>query len=188
MKRFRLASAALVLSAAAFAQTPAPAAPGAALRPFVRFTPPAGWRAEERANGADPVVSFRKGLDVITLSLYGAEGSAYEDPGAFLRGPAASTLGAPPRADGRVKVAGRSLALYRRGYPVRLGDPHAPSSGRPPELARERFVVLPLRDGRFVVASHAFESAVPSFERDGERAFTAFLKTLQPSPKPRPKK
>jgi hypothetical protein len=181
MKRAALAVIALALAAAADA-------PGAALRPHVRFAAPAGWRVEEHANGVDPVLRFTKGLDVITLYLYGAKGTAYATPEAFLRGPAASTMGSAPKADGRVTVAGLSLVLYRRGYPVRLGDPHVPASGAAPEMASERFIVLPLAGSRFAVAAHAFESSVPSFEREGARAFDKFLKALRPAPAPKPRK
>lgn len=159
------------------------AEPGAALRAVASYAAPAGWKAADHANegGADAVLEFRKGLDRITLRLFGAKGSAYKNPDAFLRGPAATTMGKAPEAVGVAVVAGEKRAVYRHGYPIMLGDPHAASSGRP-DMAREHFVVVPLRDGRFLVAAHAFESPIPSYEKDGEKAYEAFLKTLRPLP------
>lgn len=181
MRTSIIAGAALALCGAAAearVTSKTAAGPGAAVRAAASFTAPKGWAAEEHANGADPVLSFRKGLDRISLRLFGAKGSAYGTPEAFLRGPAATTMGRPPKDAGAVVVAGKRRALYEHGYPVQLGDPHARSG--PPELAVERFVLVPLADGRFLVAAHAFESPIPSLERTGEEAFAAFLKSLKP--------
>lgn len=185
MSRSPLAVCVLLAATNVFAEgkvTSSPKAePGAALRAVASFAVPAGWKATDYANegGVDAVLELRKGLDRITLRLFGAKGSAYKQPDAFLRGPAATTMGKAPEAVGVAVVAGEKRAVYRHGYPVMLGDPHAASSGRP-EMAREHFVVVPLRDGRFLVATHSFESPVPSYEKDGEKAFDAFLKSLKP--------
>ena len=189
MTVYALAALALALPASAEVKvtTPTKPAPGAALRAVASFAAPAAWTASEHANGSDPVLEFRKGLDRISLRLFGASGSAYSGPDAFLRGPAATTMGQAPESAGSVVVAGEKRAARRRGYPIMLGDPHAASSGRP-DMASERFVIVPLRDGRFLVAAHAFESPIPSAAPDGERAFETFLKSLRLMPVKKPSK
>lgn len=158
---------------------PMPVEPGAAFRARASFTPPAGWAPEEYSNGPDAVLHYKKGLDRISLRLYGSKGSAHKDPAEFLRGPAATTMGQAPEAVGQVLVGGKKRPFYKRGYPIMLGDPHA-RGGMPPALAVEHFVVLPLPDGLFLVASHAFESPVPAPRKDGDDAFLAFLRGLKP--------
>lgn len=158
---------------------PIPAEPGAAFRPLATYAAPAGWTPQEYANGPDAVLRFQKGLDRISLRLYGAKGSAHKNPGDFLRGPAATTLGKAPEVVGQARVGGLKLAFYKRGYPIMLGDPHL-RGGAPPALATEHFVVLPLSGGLFLVAAHAYESPIPSSSKDGEDAFLAFLRTLKP--------
>lgn len=159
-------------------------APAALVRAAVSFSAPAGWREDAHANGPDPVLELRKDLDRISLSLFGARGSAYATPAEYLRGPGAGTLGKPPQAVAELAVGGRKRVLYEHGVTMMMGDPHAPPGGGPP-LATERFVLLPLPDGRFLVAAHRFESPVPSVERAGEKAFSALLKTLKPAAKPK---
>lgn len=158
---------------------PMPVEPGAAFRALAAFTAPKGWAPEEYANGPDAVLRYEKGLDRISLRLYGSKGSAHKDPADFLRGPAATTMGKAPEPVGHVLVGGKKRPFYKRGYPIMLGDPHV-RGGIPPALAVEHFVVLPLSDGLFLVAAHAFESPVPSPRKDGEDEFLAFLRTLKP--------
>lgn len=179
--------AALLAAGLAAAPEPAmssrsPIDPAGDVRAAVSFKVPPGWTEEAHANGPDPVLTLRSGLFRISLAVYGARGSAYATPELFLRGPAASTLGAAPRPAGEALVAGKKRPLYERGFASSLGDPHAPSGGRP-ALATERFLILPLTRGRFAVAAYAFEDPIPSSKPDGARAFEAFLKTLRPAPK-----
>ena len=149
----------------------------------VSFSAPKGWTRSAHANGPDPVLELRSGLDRIVLRLFGGPDSAYATPELFLRGPAAGTLGAPPETVGEALVAGRKRTLYQHGYPLMSAVSPVPGAdGRPP-LALERYVVLPLANGRFVVAGHAYESPIPSARPDGARAFEAFLKTLKAAPK-----
>lgn len=159
------------------AETKAPS-PAKTIAAVIRFSAPKGWRAEEYANGADLVSAFVSGEDRIVVRVFGAPGSAYADPAAFLSGAAASTMGRPPEKAGEATVAGRRTTLYRRGFPVNLGDPHIPS-GRQQVLGLEVFVILPPRKGRFVVLSYARESPAPDLERAGEKAWAAFLKTVK---------
>lgn len=161
--------------------------PAAVVRSVVRFTGPKGWNKEEYANGggADPVVAFADGLDRISIRVFGAPGSAYKNPAAFLSGPAASTMGKKPDAAGRARVAGRTVPLYSHGVPVMIGDPHV-RSGAPTMLGREVFCVLPAAKGRFVVLALARETPTPDPERKGEKAWQAFLKTVSLVPKPGP--
>jgi hypothetical protein len=166
-------------------KAPAPAGPAAQMRAAVSFSAPKGWTEEAHANGPDPVLTLKDGLDRITLRLYGAKGSAYAGPDAFLRGPSAGTLGAAPKAVDEAAVAGESRPIWEHAYPIMLGDPHVPASGLRPPMAKERFVLLPLPRGLFVVAGYAYESPVPPVEAEGEAAFRAFLKTLRPAVPPK---
>ncbi len=153
--------------------------PSQAIAALVSRRPPKGWNLEEYANsgGADPVEAYVDGVDRITVRAFGGPGSAYKKPADFLSGAAAGTMGRKPEAAGSVKVAGRRLTVYKRGFPVNLGDPHAPSG--PTMLGREYFCVLPVSGGRFIVLSYARESPAPDLERRGERAWEAFLKTVK---------
>jgi hypothetical protein len=162
------------------AEKPAePSTPSRNIAAIVRYEAPKGWRLEEYANngGAEPVVAFADGLDRITVRVYGAPGSSYATPADFVAGPAASTMGREPEKIGRVTVAGQELDLYRHGFPIHLGDPHAPSG--PVTLGKEIFCVLPAANGRFVVLAFARESQVPDLEPRGERAWEAFLETVK---------
>lgn len=179
-------TAVLVLSVAASAadsvevpKTVNDQTPSQTIAALVSHQPPKGWTVEEYANGggADPVVAYIDGLDRIAVRVFGAPGSGYKNTASFLAGPAASTMGRKPAAIGSVTVAGRQLTLYKRGVPVNLGDPHAPSG--PTTLGREVFCVLPASKGRFIVLSYARESPAPDLERRGEKAWTAFLKTVK---------
>ena len=166
----------LAASAAGAADAPAPSRAVAAL---VSHQAPKGWKTEEYANGggADPVVAHVDGLDRITVRVFGAPGSGYKTPALFLSGAAASSMGRRPEAAGNVTVAGRRLALYKRGFPIDLGDPHAPSG--PVVLGREIFCVLPVAGGRFVVLAYSRESPAPDLERRGEKAWENLLKTVE---------
>lgn len=178
-----LALAALLLAAPSEAKMKeAPPAPAALVRAAVSFKAPAGWKESAHANGPDPVLELRSGLDRIVLRVFGGAGSAYATPELFLKGPAAGTLGSAPQPAGEARVAGRALTLYEHGYPIMQGDPHVPSPGGRPPLAIERYVLLPLPGGRFVVAGHAYESPIPSADPAGAKAFAAFLETLKPAP------
>ncbi|MDD5302008.1 MAG: hypothetical protein PHS14_02780 [Elusimicrobia bacterium] len=179
-------SAVLALSAAASAAIPMEASktvkaptPSQAVAALISHQPPKGWQVEEYANGggADPVVAFVDGLDRIAVRVFGAPGSGYKNPASFLSGPAASTMGRKPEKVGSVTAAGRQLALYRRGFPINLGDPHSPSG--PASLGREVFCILPASGGRFIVLSYARESPAPDMDQRGEKAWGAFLRTVK---------
>lgn len=146
---------------------------------YVTHQPPKGWKSEEYANagGAEPVVAYSDGLDRITIRVFGAKGSAYRTPASFLAGPAASTMGQKPESIGSVTAAGRRLPLYRHGFPINLGDPHA--APRPTVLGREIFCILPAAGGRFIVLAYARESPAPDLDRRGEKAWEAFLKAVK---------
>lgn len=175
----RLLAALCLLAASAKAADKAPPTPSVILSEFVRFQAPKNWRAEEYANGggADPVRAFVDGSDRITVRLFGAPGSGYKNPAAFLAGPAATTMGRKPESAGTVAAAGRRLPLYRRGFPLTLGDPHGGSSPR--GQGRELFCILPAAKGRFVVLSYARESSAPDLDKRGSKAWEAFLKTVK---------
>lgn len=182
-----LLSAVLAVSAAA-APVEKPVketTPSAVVSSLVRFAAPKNWNKEEYANGggADPVVAFADGLDRISVRVFGAPGTAYKTPADFLAGPAASTMGRKPEAAGRVAVAGKTVPLYSHGVPVMVGDPHARTAG-PPMLGREVFCVLPAANGRFVVLALSRETPTPDPDRKGEKAWSAFLKSVSLVPKP----
>ena len=166
----------LLLAACLAFIAPARAAESAAA--FVRYQAPKGWQAQEYANGADSVKEFVRDSDRLTVRLYGSPGSSYKTPADFLAGAAASTMGRPPEKAGSAVVAGRKTMVYKRGFPVNLGDPHTPSGGQQ-MLGSEVFVVLPPAKGRFVVLSWARETPAPDLERAGEKAWAAFLKTIK---------
>lgn len=180
-------SVVLALSAGAPAGEPAEVSktvkeaptPSQAIAALISRQPPKGWSVEAYANagGADPVEAFVDGVDRITIRAFGAPGSAHKKPAAFLAGAAASTMGRKPESVGSATVAGRRVTVYKRGFPINLGDPHAPSA--PTTLGKEFFCVLPVSDGRFVVLSYARESPAPDLERRGEKAWEAFLKTVK---------
>lgn len=175
-----LLAALLCLAAPAWAaDKPAPS-PSKAIAAVVRFQAPDGWAAEEYANrdGADPVQAFASGEDRILVRVFGAPGSAYKNPAAFLAGAAASTMGRKPEKTGVELVAGRRVALYQRGFPIALGDPHAPSPPSP-AMGREVFLVLSGKKGRFAVLSYSRESPAPDLAGAGEKAWAAFLKTVK---------
>lgn len=178
--RIALAAAVVALTTAAAEKTVKTMTPSQSVSALVSYETPKSWRVEEYANGggADPVMAFVDGSDRISVRVFGAPGSGYMNPTVFLAGPAATTLGRKPERAGDVGIAGRRLTLYRRGFPVNLGDPHAPPAG-PPRLGKEVFCVLPTSGGRFVVLSYARESPVPDRERRGEKAWAAFLKTIK---------
>lgn len=151
--------------------------PSQAVAALVRHQPPKGWTVQEHANGADPVVAYEDGLDRITVRAFGGPNSSYKTPALFLSGAAASTMGRKPEDAGTVAAAGRRLALYKRGFPMNLGNPHVPS-GRP-MLGTEFFCIMPAAGGRFIVLAYARESPAPDLEGRGEAAWAAFLKTVK---------
>ena len=153
--------------------------PAAAVAALARFTAPKGWTVSDYSNseGADPVVRFENLSDAITVKAYGAPGSAYATPEAFLSGPAATSRGEAPSVEGTVVIAGRTLKLYRRRFPVNLPDPHGPPA--PLMLGSEYFAILPVKGKRFVVLSRLRESPVPD-EGDAQQVWDAFLKTVKP--------
>lgn len=182
--------AVLVLAAAcSAADTPmkkTPPASASAFAALVRFTEPAGWDRSDYSNsgGADAVISFEKGLDRISVYLYGAPGSFYKTPSDFMRGPAATTMGRPPVRTASGVVAGSRVSVYRRRFPLAEGDPHIPSPRE--RLGSESFCVLPpAADGRFVVLSYARETPAPDPRSLGETAWKAFLKGVSRPPVPK---
>lgn len=170
------ASAATAANVPRTVKTPTPSQAVAAL---ISYQPPKGWKVEEYANsgGADPVVAFVDGLDLITVRVFAAQCSEYKTPAAFLSGPAASTMGRKPETAGSITTAGRRLMLHKHGFPINLGDPHALSG--PTMLGREVFCILPASNGRFIVLSYAHESPAPDMEHHGEKAWETFLKTVK---------
>lgn len=161
-------------------KTPA-ASPLNTVAALVRFTAPKGWSLVEYANadGADPVLRFEKGNDAVQIRVFGAPGSDYPTPKDFMAGPAATEQGAAPAAEGSVTVAGKKRTLYRRRYAVGVSNPHGPATPKPP-MGYERFFVLPLKDGRFAAIAHRRDVPAPEVGGDGDKAWTAFLKTVKP--------
>jgi hypothetical protein len=177
MNRLILA-AALSLSAAAVAAaggTVKAKTPAQAVSALVAFTPPKGWTVVEYANagGADPVLRFESLADAVSIRIFGAPGSDYPTPKDFLDGPAEA---------GTVAVAGQKLGLYRRRFAIEAADPHRPTAGKS-IMGTELFCVLPLKEGRFAVLSYRRASPVPDLHPKGEKAWTAFLKTVRPKTK-----
>lgn len=172
----------ICLAAPAWAADTAVPSPSKVIAGAVGFQAPKDWQSEEYANGggADPVRAFVSGQDRIVVRVYGAPGSAYATPAAFLGGAAASTMGRKPEKAGEAKASGRTVTLYKRGFPINQGDPHTPSGGQQ-VLGQEIFLILPASKGRFVVLSYARESPAPDLERRGEKAWAAFLKSVKPA-------
>ena len=184
MHSFLLAAPAACASAA-----PLPAAgPSAeAVAALVKFKAPARWHRSDYANsmGSDPVVAFERGSERIAVYAYGAPGSAYATPEAFLKGPAASTMGRPPVRDGSATIGSKELPLYRRGYPLMDTDPHIPAT-RPPRMGDEIFCLLPpTSDGRFAVLVHDQNLPKTGPSAAGGAVWKSFLKSVRPAgPKP----
>lgn len=175
----RLFAVLFCLAAPAQAAERKAASPSEAITAIVGYQAPKGWKPEAYANGggADPVLAYVDGLDRIAVRAFGAPGSGYKNSASFLDGAAASTMGRKPETIGSVTASGRRLTLYRRGFPIGLGDPHSPSG--PARLGSEVFCLLPAPEGRFIVLSYARESPVPDLERGGAKAWEAFLKTVK---------
>ena len=165
-----------LLAAPAGAEEKAVKEKTSAVESVARFSAPAGWIVERR-EGDDPSVRISRSGRIIMIRLFGGEGSDYAQPVDYLAGPGASTMGRPPEKDKPATVAGVKTRLYRRGYPVRLGDPHRRGAG-PPELAREMFCVVPA-GRRFLVLSYADENPMPDASGEGEKAWRAFLQSFQ---------
>lgn len=182
------ALAALAVAAAAAPEKPVnEKTPLSAVNAVVRFAAPKGWSKEEYSNGggADPVVAFTDGLDRLSIRVFGAPGSAYKDPAAFLSGPASTTMGRKPERAGRAVVAGKSVTLYARGMPLMVGDPHAARPGTPP-LGREIFCVLPASAGRFVVLAYSREAPAADPAQKGDKAWNNLLKSVSLVPRSGP--
>jgi hypothetical protein len=146
-----------------------------------RFTQLPGWEKEEVRTPSDPHVTFSLGVDTIKVRLLGGGGSRYASEEGFLKGFEATTMGRPPEVVRQVKVAGRETPVYRHGYPIMLGDPHI-LDPRPPRLATEEFVILPL-GRKFFVLSWAHESPVPDPDAAADKVWAEFLDsfTLKPA-------
>jgi hypothetical protein len=176
MKRLNLAAALIVAAAAGAAGegTVKRRTPAQEVEAVVSFAPPKGWSADGYANaeGADPVLEFKKLSDVVQIRVLGAPGSDYSTPDDFLKDER-------PAEAGTAAVAGHKLELHRRRFPIEAADPHRPSPGKS-IMGTETFCVLPLRDGRFAVLSYRRASPVPDAQRTGEKAWAAFLKTVRP--------
>lgn len=148
---------------------------------LIQVEPPPGWSrtAYSNAAGADLVVAFERGADRLVVRIFGAKGSFYKTPADLFAGPAATTMGREARKRGAAPVGGRTLALYRRRFPLAQGGPHESSAARP-RMGAESFCVLaPFPDGRFIVLSHQRESSVADPDRIGEKAWEAFLRGVR---------
>jgi hypothetical protein len=157
--------------------TSARAADDFELDAFVSYTLPDGWDVEKSAGRADPGVRISRSLHVIQVRLFGGRDSRYASAEAYLRGFEATTMGRPPEEVGIVTVSAVDTWLYRRGYPINLGDPHM-SNPRYPSLATEKFCIL-RTGGRFLVLSHAYESPIPDPFPEGEEAWEGFLRSFR---------
>jgi hypothetical protein len=151
---------------------------------LIRIRPPEGWSRWAYANtgGADLVLRFENRSDVLAVTVYGAKGSFYKSVADFMTGPAATTMGRPPDLAGEETVAGHKVTLYRRQFPLGIGDPPHSDPTRLPPMGKELFCVLPpFGDGRFVVLSYQRESPFPDPdpEKKGGNAWEAFLKSVQ---------
>ena len=173
-------TAALIVGASAGAAaggTVTTKTPAREIKSLMSFTPPKGWSVDEYANadGADPVLEFKKLSDAVQIRVLGAPGSDYPTPKDFLQDES-------PAEAGTAAVAGQKLQLRRRRFAMEAADPHRPSAGKPP-LGTETFCVLPLRDGRFAVLAYRRTSPIPDAHETGEKAWAAFLKTVRPKAK-----
>jgi hypothetical protein len=155
--------------------------PSQTVAEHVTFTAPKGWTPEEYANsgGADPVVRYENLSDSLVVRVFGAPGSAYATPNDFMAGPAASSLGSPPEAEGFVAAGGKKLKAWKRRWPIVPSDPHGHAA--PALYGVERFAVLPLSGARFAVLSWQRASPAPDLQRTGEKAWAEFLKTARPA-------
>lgn len=148
---------------------------------LIEVSPPGGWSrtAYSNAGGIDLVVAFERGADRLVVQVFGAKGSFYGNPADFFAGPGATTMGRAPEKKGEALVAGRTISLYRRRFPLPEGGPHDSTPGKP-KMGAESFCVLPpFKDGRFIVLSLQRESPIPSLERVGENAWEAFLRSVR---------
>ena len=145
---------------------------------LIRYQAPPGWDVDSDTTAPDAYARFRLGEDVIAIRAFGGPGSAYADQAAFLESPSARTLGKTPRRAGQAKVGTAKLPLFRRGYPIRMGDPRRRGAPAGP-LADEVFCVLPAGE-RFLVLSYARENPAPDPKSGGRKAWEAFLRALRP--------
>lgn len=176
----RLLPAVLLLSAV-LAPAAEPKTPSQAVAAVLSFKEPKGWTLDQYANagGADPVVRYENLSDAVQVRLFGAPGSDYPTAKDFMAGAASSEEGHAPSAAGTAVVAGKTLPLYKRRFPMEARDPHRPTA--PSSLkGTEIFCVLPLKGGRYAVLAYRRETPVPDMKRKGEKAWEAFLKTVRP--------
>ena len=145
---------------------------------LARYQAPAGWDVDADTTAPDAYARFRLGEDAIAIRAFGGPGSAYANQAEFLAGPSARTLGKPPKRAGQAKVGTAKLPLFRRGYPIRMGDPRRRGAPAGP-LADEVFCVLPAGE-RFLVLSYARENPAPDPKAGGRKAWEAFLGSLRP--------
>ena len=138
---------------------------------------PEGWTVEKTAQANDFGLRASRSSNVIRMRLFGGKGSRYGTAEAYLGGIEAGTMGRPPETNEVVTVSGINTRLYRHGYPINLGDPHAVDP-RPPQLATEQFCMVPAGD-RFFVLSYAHESLLPELSGEGDKAWRAFLRSFK---------
>lgn len=151
---------------------------------LIEVAPPAGWsrRAYSNSGGVDLVVSYEHGSNRLVVQVFGAKGSFNKTPADFLSGPGATTMGRAPEKKGTALVAGKTVALFRRRFPLLEGGPHDSTPAKP-MMGVESFCILPpFKDGRFVVLSLQRENPIPDLERAGEKAWEAFLRGIRGVP------
>jgi hypothetical protein len=163
---------------------PTPRAASEIIEGLIRIEPPSGWGREAYSNtgGVDLVVRFEDRLDRLAVYIYGAKGSFYRSVEDFMSGPGATTMGSPPDITGEEIVAGQKVTMYRRGFPLSVGDPHDYDPTRTPLMGKEFFCILPpFEDGRFFVLSYQRESPFPELgpKTKGGNAWKAFLKSVR---------
>jgi len=153
-----------------------------AIAGLLQIEVPKGWTRTAYANagGVDIVVSFERSEDRLLVRVFGAKGSSYRSPEDFLAGPAAGTMGRAAERKGSIRIDGKVIALFERGFPLLGNDPHDSTPSKP-QMGTEMFCVLPpFKDGRFAVLSHQRESPIPDLEEAGEKAWAAFLRGVRP--------
>ncbi|MFA6030396.1 MAG: hypothetical protein WC969_11120 [Elusimicrobiota bacterium] len=179
MNAFSLPS--LLLACAVLAQDAPPPKPADPIPPAIaaaaQLTAPEGWDAEVGPEGEkDPSVTFTKGGDRIRVTLFGGPGTRFKTSQAFLRSPAATTMGRPAQKDAVVKVAGARAYVYRHAYPEPSGDPHQRSE-KAPRMVMEEFCIVPAGKAFFVL-SYA-EEGVPDPSAPSRPSWEAFLKSFK---------
>ncbi len=138
---------------------------------------PEGWSVEKETAAAQPWIRLHRGRHEIGIRVFGGPTSRYATPAAFLDSFEARTKAALADKVGKVRVLGVKTVLYRRGYPVDLGDPHA-TGGPEARMAREDFCLAPAGK-RFYVLSHSDESHPPDPEKTEEKDFQRLLRSFR---------